>query len=341
MKEALKRILIAPARLGTIPSVTGLADQCVALLQHQRETWELLRLGYESLANVESRMFAFDGFQVTIQFNARRITSSAAKVDEKSLRERKCFLCPDHLPDGQRGLLYRGQFLLLCNPYPIFPEHFTIPHIEHRPQEILPALTTMLDLTEDLSPRYTVVYNGPRCGASAPDHLHLQAGTGGFMPFESEVRTMAANRRETILDTKDLSVSSFARYYRTVIVVESFSRDLVENAFRRIYEVYQRISGGNEEPMMNLISMLREGRWTLAMFARSKHRPSMFYAEGEERLLVSPAAVDVSGILTLPRAEDFRRFSRDFVARIFEEVSLEEEKFAALRAGIKQTLGTV
>jgi hypothetical protein len=338
MKEALKRVLIAPAELVAIRSDAGLADQCAALLRQQRESWELLRRGYESLSNVESRMFAFNGFQVTVQFNAQRITSSAAKVDEKSLRERKCFLCSDHLPNGQRGILYRGQFLILCNPYPIFPEHFTIPHIEHRPQEILPALATMLDLTADLSPRYTVAYNGPRCGASAPDHLHLHAGTGGFMPFESEVRTMKVDQRETIFDTKNLSVTSLTSYCRTVIVVEGSNRDLLENAFQRIYEAYQRISGGNEEPLMNLVSMLREGRWTLGMFTRSKHRPSAFYAEGEEKLLVSPAAVDMCGILTLPRAEDFRRFSRDLVARIFEEVSLEEEKFVALKAGIKQTL---
>jgi ATP adenylyltransferase/5',5'''-P-1,P-4-tetraphosphate phosphorylase II len=341
MKHEFDRILIAPAELGSASSEVGLARQCIALLQQQQATWGLLRRGYDGLSNVESRIFTFDGFHVNVQFNPGRITSTTAKVDEKSIRERRCFLCARHLPDEQRAILYHDQYLLLCNPYPIFPEHFTIPHIDHRPQEILQAFSAMLDLTRDLSPRYTVLYNGPRCGASAPDHLHFQAGTGGVMPFENELGMITGDRREALVESKNLRVTCFLDYFRSVIVAECFSQKQLEDVFQRMYEAYQRISGGNEEPMMNLVSMLRDGRWTLAMFARSKHRPSMFYADEDEKLLVSPAAVDLGGVLTLPREKDFRRFSRDLVARVFEEVSLEEEKFAALQTDIKQTLRTV
>ena len=119
-----------------------------------------------------------------VQFNPGRYISTSAKVDEKSINDRKCFLCPANLPEEQKGILYEEEYLILGNPFPIFPEHFTIPNINHVPQQIKNNFPLMLKLTKDLSKHYVVLYNGPKCGASAPDHFHFQAGTKNFMPIE-------------------------------------------------------------------------------------------------------------------------------------------------------------
>jgi hypothetical protein len=259
-------------------------------------------------------------------------------VDERSIRERKCFLCPANLPADQRGISYRDEYLILCNPFPIFPEHFTIPHIEHRPQLIFPALKVLLDLTRELSPGYTVAYNGPRCGASAPDHLHLQAGTAGFMPFETEIQTLQRNQGEILYEGARLRAFSLRNYLRTFIALESSDQARLEKAFRVMVEAYGRIEGGSEEPMMNLLSFISGGRIILAMFARSKHRPSFFYAEGDARILLSPAAVDLGGVVTLPLENDFRRLSRENIIQAFEEVSLPEETFTALKRDVAGAL---
>jgi ATP adenylyltransferase/5',5'''-P-1,P-4-tetraphosphate phosphorylase II len=341
MNPGFERVVITPEALGLHSQNYGLAEQCAALMLQQKGSWETLARGYASLSTVETRIFDFDGFQVKIQFNPGRITSSSARVDEKSIRERECFLCPAHLPADQRGLLYRDRYLLLCNPFPIFPEHFTITHLEHRPQLILPALTTMLDLTRELSSRYTLVYNGPRCGASAPDHLHLQAGSRGFMPFETEVTSLMAEQGEVLFENEHIRAFSFRNYLRSFIALETADQALLERAFRVTYNAYGRIVGGEEEPMMNILSMFREGRQTLVMFARSKHRPSFFYAEGEAKLLVSPAAVDLGGVVTLPLEKDFQRMTRDQVVQMFEEVCLAEEVFTALRGEVARRLRNV
>lgn len=334
----LERVVIGAESLGTPPGTAGLAVQCAALLRQQQGVWEMLRRGYESLTTVETRSFGFDGFQVKVQFNPGRITSSSAKVDDRSIRERKCFLCPANLPADQRGILYRAEYLILCNPFPIFPEHFTIPHIEHRPQLIFPALNVFLDLTRELSPGYTVVYNGPRCGASAPDHLHLQAGTAGFMPIETDIQTLQRNQGEVLYEDGGLCAFSLRNYLRTFIALESSDHAMLEKAFRAMVEAYRRIEGGSEEPMMNLLSWVVGGRHTLAMFARSKHRPSFFYAEGDARILLSPAAVDLGGVLTFPLEHDFRRISRENIIQAFEEVSLPEETFTALKREVAGAL---
>jgi hypothetical protein len=324
-------LLIAPDQLARYGPVGSLADRCGTLLAQQRQTWELLRRGYDSLPSVRSRTYSYDGFRITTQFNPGRIISSSAKVDEKSIKERKCFLCAHNLPAGQRGFLYGDEHLVLGNPFPIFPEHLTIPHVEHRPQRILPILSTFLALTREVSPRYSVVYNGPRCGASAPDHMHIQLGTAGTMHCEEESASLPAQRRESLAQSPALRVSSLEGYLRTVILLEARDEGVMEEAFRRLHGGYQSLVNEPDEPLMNLVSFMREGRFVLAMFARSKHRPSHFFAEGEAKMLLSPAAVDVGGVVTLPLEKDFERVSADLLAAVFGEVSLGAEKFAALK----------
>ena len=335
--------MIDPATIpdsgAAFPGMT-LADAARALLERQKEEWALCRKGYATLSTVRSRTFDFDGFIIKAQFNPGRLTSSAAKVDEKSIRERPCFLCAKNLPPDQRGFRVEGEYLFLCNPFPIFPEHFTIPHLDHRPQRIIPSLTSFLTLARDLSPGYLVAYNGPRCGASAPDHMHLQAGVRGFIPFERELSELGPTRQETLRARGDLSVFSLSRYLRSLIVLQSGSRSMLEGGFQDIYETCAEVlQEVDEEPMMNLLSWHEDGVWTLAMFARSKHRPSFFYEEGERKILLSPAAVDMGGVCTLPLEQDLHKISREQVMQIFTEISLDEEVFRRLKSEITRRMG--
>jgi hypothetical protein len=273
---------------------------------------------------------------VKTQFNPGRLISSSARVDSKSISERPCFLCPANLPPDQRGLLVHDEYLILCNPFPIFPEHFTISHVDHRAQELLPALSVMIDLARECSPRYTLLYNGPRCGASAPDHLHLQAGLRGFMPFEAEIGLLEQRKGEVLSERSGVRIFTFDGYLRTFLGFRSLNAEALAARVHASVDVLRDLSGDlDQEPMMNLLVWFDAGEWTLALFPRSRHRPSFFFEEGEKKLLLSPAAVDVGGVCTLPIEKDFRTITRDHLVQMFDEVSLDRNRFEELRRRIR------
>ena len=153
----------------------------------------MLRSGYDTLQSVRTKVYDFGGVQIKVQFNPGRLISTSAKVDAASIKERKCFLCAENLPPAQRGIPCDGEYIVLCNPFPIFPEHFTIPSLHHTPQLIRDSFAALLRLTRELGSRYTVLYNGPRCGASAPDHLHFQAGNRSYLPIDAEYDALASS----------------------------------------------------------------------------------------------------------------------------------------------------
>ena len=151
-----------------------------AFLQEQLAEWEQARNNFAALSGVKVKEVDIDGMTVKVQFNPARIVSSAAKVDAKSLKERKCFLCAANRPAVQRGIEWGGHYTILINPFPIFPRHLTIPDNNHVDQLISGRIADMVSLAGDLK-GYTVFYNGPKCGASAPDHMHFQAGNSDFL----------------------------------------------------------------------------------------------------------------------------------------------------------------
>lgn len=304
----------------------GLADDAHQLLDEQKRQWDLLRDGYASLERVETRTFELDGFVLKVQFNPGRITSSAAKVDEKTIRERPCFLCPQNRPKPQREIRIDEDLVLLCNPFPIFPEHFTIPTLSHTPQRILHNFVTMLELARQLSPRYTVFYNGPRCGASAPDHLHFQAGTRGFMPIEDSLPDEEPLRGVQIRFVGDLQ-------RRNHLVMEGADARQLETAFQQFYRNLQSIAGNDaDEPMMNILATFDAAAWRVYLFPRAKHRPSFYDAEGDARILLSPAAVDLGGVCITPLRRDFERVDETLLLQMFREVTLSPDAYRRLEA---------
>ncbi|MGE5351974.1 MAG: DUF4922 domain-containing protein [Acidobacteriota bacterium] len=305
-----------------------LAGKAKALLVQQKESWELLTKGYSSLDSVEVKTFEFDHFKIKVQFNPGRIVSSAAKVDEKSIKERKCFLCPDNLPEAQKGILYKDDYIVLCNPFPIFNEHFTLPKTNHVPQEIKSSFPELLDFTKDLSRYYTVFYNGPKCGASAPDHLHFQAGDKAFMPIDSEYTEIKENLGRKIVDCNDLQVYAVDKYLGKFLSFESSNPEALIEAFNHFYDTFKEVSNnGTEEPMMNILSFYESGKWHVLVFPRAKHRPSYFFMEGDENILLSPASVDMGGVLITPLEKDFKKITKENIVDIFRQVTLSDETF--------------
>lgn len=306
------------------------SQQAKELLQEQLQVWDLARNNYKALENVETREFAFDEFAIRVQFNPARIQSSAAKVDSKSIQERKCFLCPQNLPPAQKGIDYKGKYQLLVNPFPIFPEHFTIPAYEHVDQLILNRYEDMLDLAKDLD-EYTLFYNGPKCGASAPDHVHFQAGNKGFLPIENDVHYVP---KDIVHEGNGIIVYTINNYLRNGLFIEATNKDLAVQFFRRLYLLLD-IPEGEKEPMMNILSWYENNTWYSCIIPRAKHRPSCFSAEGDANILLSPASVDMGGVFITPLEKDFKKITADDIKQILQEVCIDDEKMQEIVKNLK------
>ncbi|MFI5236639.1 MAG: DUF4922 domain-containing protein [Ignavibacteriales bacterium] len=309
------------------------------LFNSQLNSWSLLKKNYDALKSVQTNSFWIDGMKLKVQFNSERIISTSAKVDESSIANRVCFLCTKNLPEEQKGILIRNEFILLCNPYPIFPQHFTIASLDHKPQLISEYFDEFLEISKLLSPKYSLIYNGPACGASAPDHLHFQAGTKQLIPIENDIQQMKNNFGEIIQENESITTTFINDGLRKLIFIESFHQSLLNKSFRKIFEKFENLSAAEPEPMMNLLcSYDNEFGWNVVIFLRSKHRPESFYKDDPEKILISPAAVDMGGLIITPREEDFIRVDEELLRKIFNEVSLDQNTFSKLAAKIKSEL---
>lgn len=315
------------------------ADAAKVLLRHQRLDWGMLSEGHQALSGQRIREFEFDGFTIKLQYNPGRIHSTGAKMDEKSIKERKCFLCNENRPLEQKAIQYKKDYLIICNPFPILPEHFTIPYISHTPQRIKDSFGMMLSLSKDLSKYYNVFYNGPSCGASAPDHMHFQSGTRNFFPIENEISYLKNEFGTTLTEDIGLRVTGVDDGLRKFILIEGKKERDVLYAFDTFYSTYRMISKEGEEPMMNVVATYQEKKgWRVIFYMRSKHRPSCYYDEGKNKILHSPASTDLSGICVLPREEDFEKITKDDIVKIFHEVSLGKEAFEFMKSGLERRL---
>ena len=320
----------------TLNDFSSAADH---LFHSQLSNWELMRKNYKALEKVQLKSFWFDGFKLKVQYNPERIKSTSAEVDENSVANRKCFLCSENLPAEQKGILLDDNYVLLCNPYPIIEKHFTVASVSHQPQRISDCFSDFLKISKLLSPGYTIIYNGPACGASAPDHLHFQAVTKQFIPVEDDIQQMKNDFGKVLIENEITTTSSINDGLRKIILIESKDILSIEKTFRRIFREYESLSSSNSEPMMNLIcSYDSEFGWTIIIFLRRKHRPECFYEDEPERLLISPAAIDLGGLVVTPRENDFIRTDKELLEKIFNEVSLDEKTFYLLQEKVKSIL---
>uniref|UniRef100_UPI003216E619 DUF4922 domain-containing protein n=1 Tax=uncultured Draconibacterium sp. TaxID=1573823 RepID=UPI003216E619 len=303
----------------------SVSSEIKELLIAQKTEWELAGKNFTGLANVQLREFAYDGFTIKVQFNPGRIVSSAAKVDQKSIEKRPCFLCETNRPKEQRGVALEN-YQILVNPFPIFPEHFTIPTNAHTPQLISGNFGEMLDIARVMT-GFTVFYNGPKCGASAPDHFHFQAGNSSFIPIDNEIDLLKEKYGEKLL-TEDVDGWAVKDGVRNFIVLESAVKSALEANFEMIYKALDENPG--EEPMMNMLVSFEKGAWRILLFPRALHRPSQYFEEGEKNILLSPASVDMGGVLITPLEKDFKKITKEDIDDILRQVLLSAKEFDKL-----------
>ena len=300
------------------------------LLEEQIASWKTAYDNYAALSGVLVREIEVGRTTFKAQFNPARIVSSGAKVDARSISERRCFLCAENRPAEQHEVDFGERYTILVNPFPIFPRHLTIPDKAHTEQLIGGRFGDMLDLAKAL-PDYTIFYNGPRCGASAPDHAHFQAGNKGFMPIESDWRKMRCQKIVESGGTVLLRVDDGTP--RTMLVVESAEREGAVRMFETIYSALT-VKEGEQEPMMNVLAMYEDGKWVVFIFPRAKHRPDCYFAEGDDKMLISPASVDLGGVFIFPLERDFSRITAEEIMQILSEVSLSPAELDRVSAKI-------
>ncbi|MFA8343416.1 MAG: DUF4922 domain-containing protein [Rhodothermaceae bacterium] len=295
-----------------------------SFLFKEKQNWKLASENYFALSNIRNKIFEIDNNEIIVQFNPERIISSSAAVDKKSISKRKCFLCEENRPQEQSILNINSAYDLLLNPFPIFNPHFTIPANTHKPQLIKNELEHFVSLLKFFEEEYTVFYNGPECGASAPDHMHFQACPKSILPIEAEYRNFA-KEANLIFTKENLKVFSVNDKLRQYFVLEFTNQNSIQFV-NEIYSALEKTDQFEYEPKLNLMGFRKEDRFTVLIFPRTKHRPDFYFAENETQILISPASVDMGGIVICPREKDFNKIDETIIRELFGQVCYSEDE---------------
>ncbi|MDR1357498.1 MAG: DUF4922 domain-containing protein [Tannerellaceae bacterium] len=310
--------------------MTNESQRARLLLARQRISWPAAKAGYEALGRIRSKSVLIDGFYVKVQYNPARIISSGAVTDAQYVRSRPCFLCSANMSPEQEALPIYPGYTMLCNPYPIFPEHFTLPSLRHTEQRIDGTFADFIRMARMLS-GFTLFYNGPRSGASAPDHLHFQAVTGLYMPVDNDAllyreKPFAGDSRGTI--------SLLAGYRRAGFVIEAETEESCRTLFGHIYNVLP-LPEGDAEPRMNIFCRYDANRWITTVMPRIQHRPRQYYAEGSDHILAAPGAADMGGVFITSLEEDYEKITPDILCDIYGQVAFDDARLRILAQKIK------
>ena len=301
--------------------------------ERQLRVWDDARQRYRDLASVETRELATDSISLRAQFNPARIVSTGASISRQAISERPCFLCEPQRPKEQMHKALDGHYELLVNPFPILPMHFTIPMRRHQPQAIRSMYGEMLRLLSRY-PELTVFYNGPRCGASAPDHAHLQAGSSGILPLQTEWQRLSRNLTTLNKLDDDAEIATIDDYPCAALVIRSKTAQGSERLFGVFYRS-MTVADGDTESMMNVVTWRQGQELLTVVFPRGKNRPDAYYAQGDVQLVVSPGALDMAGLIITPREADFRRLTPETAVAVLRECALGDEAFQALTERVK------
>lgn len=346
-KDMLRTIeIIERRKLNEYWSREAKAEDARQLFVNQLEHWPEARKRYEDLKSVQYKPLLSDSVSLGVQFNPARIASTGAKVDKKSIAERPCFLCALNRPEQQADLPMLKRYQLLVNPFPILPRHFTIAKRYHTPQLISKNYLDMMRITKNLD-ELLVFYNGPQSGASAPDHMHFQAGSRGVVPLErdfeskyfrllsriypiTEMEFIESSQLENISD--EMGIYYLHHYACPLFVVISKTPESNAFLFNRLYNSFPVVEG-ETEPKMNIIAFTQNCAYSTdrcivsVIIPRSKHRPDCYFKQGAEQCLVSPGALDMGGLLITPRQEDYNAMTAEKAASIIAEcgISIDEE----------------
>ena len=305
------------------------SNKISGFFETQLAAWPMAAANFEALGGVKVKELDVNGMPFKVQFNPARMASSGAKVDAASLKARPCFLCEKNRPEVQIGIEWNDRYTILVNPFPIFHRHLTIPDTSHTDQLIAGRIADMMGLAAELN-GYTVFYNGPRCGASAPDHMHFQAGNSDFLTIapaieNAELKTIAADGDATLSLVDTLPVKVF--------VIDAADHSAGERLFGRLLEAMP-VPEGEREPMLNLLCYSTPAGERLVVIPRKRHRPAC-YGTDNGCMLISPASVDVGGVFITPRPEDFERMDQAAIASILDEVCLTAEEIGEIASHVR------
>ncbi len=320
-------------------------EEIEAFFQKELQDWPEAAERYKALEEgVQTKELPLGEMMMAAQWNPARIVSTGAAIDKKTISERPCFLCDNNRPKEQHKLMTEKHYQILVNPYPILPQHFTIPMRRHTPQSIYSSFGTLRKMAWDM-PKHIVFYNGPLCGASCPDHMHLQAGSRGIAPLERDWTMYEKGLRKLYPLTGEQMASMeeagnvgnrpglylLEGYACPVFVIRSLPTESDSLLCQRVYKALPVI-GDETEPRLNIVCWREKGTASrpdeivTLIFPRSKHRPDCYYAEGKEQLLISPGALDMCGLFITPREQDFEALTAEKAASILKEVTLSEEE---------------
>ena len=299
------------------------ADRIDKLFSEQLIEWELAKVNYHHLEKVKTKRLDFGEFEILVQFNPERMRSSVAKVDAKSIEARPCFLCRKNRPIQQRGVPFEDNLTVLVNPFPIFRRHLTIPSEKHVNQLINPNFKSMLSIAEAL-PSYVVFYNGPQCGASAPDHFHFQAGNRGFLPVENDFSR--GNCTRLVSAKQGTEIWQWYGYHRGIITIRGTDKEKLCTIFNRFFDLFSVVQKDRPEPMLNILAYHTAEGLVIHLIPRKLHRPCQFFADGTGQILLSPASVDLGGVIITPREEDFLKINVSDIKDIFSQVCFDENE---------------
>ena len=315
--------------------MADLHTEVLDLIKRQLESWPMAKGNFEALGRVESKRLDVDGWDVGVQFNPARAVSSGAKVDAAAIKARPCFLCEANRPKEQEALMFENgghRYEVLINPFPIFPHHLTIPSVVHEPQRIKGRVADMMSLAEQLQ-KHTIFYNGPRCGASAPDHMHFQAGDRALFNIDSLILS-EDGKAIAHTDNAELLLYDKGPLRFFTIICSPDNLDEAEQLFSRLYAAMP-VPEGEEEPMMNVLAYRVALGVVLVVIPRKRHRPSFYGTEGEGKMMLSPASVDMGGLFITPREADFRDLDADTVRQVFDELTLSTSEIDKIAQNVK------
>lgn len=311
----------------------SLSKRAIALVNQQRNIWELAGTNYHSLRQVQTRTFSFGHFRIDCQHNPGRIKSTGAQTEVMLQDPGNCFLCETNRPDEQAGIPFGSDFSILCNPFPIFPSHLTITANDHIPQQTAGNLKSYLHLIQALD-EFVVFYNGPACGASVPHHLHFQAGIRDILPIEEEIPLLLNEYSEIILSDNGMVIRSCDSILRHFVHFCSADQSVMEKHLERAIGLAGTQTPG-DEPMLNLLGWFNGGKWEVILFPRNKLRPDEFFSKSNDSLLVSPASVEMGGLVILPREDDFNRITPAQLESVFRQVSIQDSEFLIFKNKLK------
>lgn len=321
MNTQLKNKIISDSKINALLNANRYGDAAIKLNLLQKKEWKIFSDNYSVLKNVKQKSIQVNGYKIHFQFNPQRLLSSTADVSDRTIKNRRCFLCLNNLPKVQKGILIDDKFILLCNPFPIFKHHFTIVCTKHQPQLINNHFLDLLSLAKKMNDRFAVFYNGPKCGASAPDHLHFQTVPKKCLPIFGQLVSMKNKFGKLHKSESNISIYSIDDGLRKFILLQSLNVQLIENYFLKVYTALYKNSDEHSEPMLNILSTYDGNTgWTVLVFSRSQHRSSHYYKRGEGKILISPASVDLGGVCIFPREEDYAKINPESIREIFSEI---------------------